>query len=541
MKTPIFPFTAIVGQQSFKRALLLNLVDPTIGGVLAIGDKGTGKTTLIRSLAHLMNQNSDVPFVNLPIGSTEDRLIGNINLETLINEKKEVVKRGLLNQANGGILYVDEVNLLQAHLMDILLDASASGQYYLEREGVSHLFQSRFCLVGSMNPEEGELRPQLKDRFGLGVEIRTTQSIEERAAIIKARLAYDADPEKFQNDYQEQEQHLRTDIIDAKKTISRIKTSNDVIEYCANLASKSGVEGLRADILLVKASRAFAALEKREIVSIKDVDEVADLVLFHRRNIHTQLPNDQQQNQTNQGQNEGHLEEEENTPEDRREIKFPLNDFKRSKSMQSREGQMNLKNQPKGEESLNVRKTVGQYMATDKFQLHHQRKKKEQREHYVFLLDASGSMLSNQINAYAKGAIDIIAKTNKSQKSTYSVVTLVEGDACITLNNNPILEELERALKKIETGGKTNLKAGLKKVKQLTNDPEYAHHLYVVTDGKFSERGSIEEYVLAFNTLCKGLDSARVVDAEQGVVKLGMARAFAEKIQANYEPLKIDL
>ena len=538
MNTPIFPFTAIVGQEQFKKALILNLIDPSIGGVLAIGDKGTGKTTLIRSLADLMEDNNNFPFVNLPLGVTEDRLIGNINLETLINEKKEVIKSGLLNKANKGILYVDEVNLLQAHLMDVLLDASASGRYYLEREGVSHILESRFCLVGSMNPEEGELRPQLKDRFGLGVEVITTTSLTERAAVVKARMAFDADPEKFRNSYQKQQNYLLGSIRKAQKAIVRVKVSGEMIDYCSNLAMQYGVEGLRADILLIKTAKANAALEGKGSVSQKEVDDIADLVLFHRKKL---IPSNQNEdNQSNEQQEREQEFEGDNSTQDDKDVKIPLNDFKRSTIDKKKEGKLRQKQNLTGEKSTDVKKTVGQYLATDKFQMHHQRKQKELKEHYIFLLDASGSMLSNQINAYAKGAVEQIAITNKTQKTTYSMVTLTDNDAVILINSNPILQQLEETLKSLETGGKTNLKAGLKKVKQLTTDPDCVHHLCMVTDGKFSGGGSIGEHVLAFNTLCKGLDSVSVVDAEQGVVKLGMAKAFATEIRADYEVLKIE-
>ena len=169
MYKSIFPFTAICGQDDFKLALLLCMIDPSLGGVLALGDKGTGKTTTVRALQSLMkNIESDFPFVNLPIGATEDRVLGSVHLETLINEKKLEVQKGLLSKAHQGILYIDEINLLNDYLMDVLLDASSSGGYFLERDTISQWLDSRFCLVGTMNPEEGDLRPQLLDRFEIG-------------------------------------------------------------------------------------------------------------------------------------------------------------------------------------------------------------------------------------------------------------------------------------------------------------------------------------------------------------------------------------
>ncbi|MDB0615612.1 AAA family ATPase [Tenacibaculum dicentrarchi] len=287
-----FPFSAIVGQDNFKLALILNLVDPLIGGVLAIGDKGTGKTTLIRSLTSLMENQQKHPFVNLPIGVSEDRLLGSIDLEQLINTKKEVVNLGLMAQAHQGILYVDEVNLLQDYLTDILLDAAASGNYYLEREGISRYFKSRFCLVGSMNPEEGSLRPQLKDRFGLSVHITTPTDVKIRQKIIKQRFLFDDAPIAFIDAYKSKDATIAKQIIKAKEVLLSIKITDEIIEYCSELAVLHQVEGLRADILLVKTARAFAAYQNISEITKKDVDTIADFVLNHR-SLNNDAPNQQ--------------------------------------------------------------------------------------------------------------------------------------------------------------------------------------------------------------------------------------------------------
>ncbi len=189
-----FPYAAIVGQNNFKLALELSLVDRSIGGVLVSGDKGTGKTTTVRSLSALMREGNGFPFINLPVGASEDRVLGTVDIEKLINEKRQVLQRGLLAQANGGILYIDEVNLLPDYLTDILLDAAATGGYHLERDGLSAWQESRFSLVGTMNPEEGALRPQLLDRFGLGVDVKTPHDVAERVQIARRRIAFDSDP-----------------------------------------------------------------------------------------------------------------------------------------------------------------------------------------------------------------------------------------------------------------------------------------------------------------------------------------------------------
>lgn len=300
---PIFPFTAIVGQEDFKLCLLLNLIDPALGGVLASGDKGTGKTTTVRALSQLMGS-KHAPFVNLPLGATEDRVLGSIALEPLINEKKKVVEAGLLAQANGGILYIDEINLLNDYLMDVLLDAAASGGYYLEREGISQWLESRVCLVGTMNPEEGELRPQLLDRFGLSVDISTPLSLDQRQQITTRRLSFDTNPVFFLSTYAAEEQDLKQRILAAREGIGEVLISDKVSRKCSELALQHKVEGMRADILLLKASRAYAAYHSRGRVEASDADAVAPFVLRHRSNSSSsqkqedQQPDDQKESHT---------------------------------------------------------------------------------------------------------------------------------------------------------------------------------------------------------------------------------------------------
>ncbi|UZR99783.1 ATP-binding protein [Chondrinema litorale] len=295
MTKQVFPFSAIVGQEDFKLALILCIIDPTIGGVLALGDKGTGKTTLVRSLSNLLSDDKQqFPFINLPLGASEDRVLGNVDLEKLINDKKQVIQKGLLAQANQGILYIDEINLLNDYLMDTLLDAAATGSYFLEREGISTTFDSRFCLVGTMNPEEGELRPQLKDRFGLSVQISTPQDKEMRKAIIKNRLAFDTNPTTFIAKYQEQEEALKKEIFSAKSALFAVELNDEVISKAADLALDNAVEGMRADILLIKAARAYASFQKRNTVTEADLEKMAPLVLEHRSN---KKPSGQQKNQ----------------------------------------------------------------------------------------------------------------------------------------------------------------------------------------------------------------------------------------------------
>ncbi|MCG8206196.1 AAA family ATPase [Tenacibaculum finnmarkense] len=539
-KQQYFPFSAIVGQDNFKLALILNLVDPLIGGVLAIGDKGTGKTTLIRSLTSLMGNQQKYPFVNLPIGVSEDRLLGSIDLEQLINAKKEVVNLGLMAQAHQGILYVDEVNLLHDYLTDILLDASASGNYYLEREGISRHFKSRFCLVGSMNPEEGNLRPQLKDRFGLSVNVTTPTDVKIRQKIIKKRFLFDDAPIPFIDAYKSKDATIAKQITKAKEVLLSIKITDEIIEYCSELAVLNQVEGLRADILLVKTARAFSAYKNTTEITKKDVDTIADFVLNHR----SLNPNQNQQNQAPENQNEKPPENpsETNTSSKEEKIAFliPKNKFQKQKNStkNTQENGINsIKNSAGNSIITDTKKTVGQYLATDKFDLKTKRKSTLLKQHHIFLIDSSGSMLKNQIIAYAKGSVHKIAENSKNQNTQFSIISLFDGDAQLILNQTAVLADVEIALKNLKTGGKTNLSAGFKLIKRNCATIDFNHNLHIITDGKLNTENNLEDTVLSFQTYCKGIDKTQIIDAEKGIVKIGEAKELANNINANYEIL----
>ncbi len=535
-----FPFSAIVGQDNFKLALILNLIDPLIGGVLAIGDKGTGKTTLIRSLTNLMENQQKQPFVNLPIGVSEDRLLGSIDLEQLINTKKEVVNLGLMAQAHQGILYVDEVNLLQDYLTDILLDAAASGNYYLEREGISRYFESRFCLVGSMNPEEGNLRPQLKDRFGLSVNVTTPTDVKIRQKIIKQRFLFDDSPIPFIDAYKSKDAVISKQIIKGKEVLLSIKITDEIIEYCSELAVLHQVEGLRADILLVKTARAFSAYKNATEITKKDVDTIADFVLNHR----SLNPNENQQNQAPENQNEKPPENPSETNTSSKEEKvallIPKNKFQKQKNSTKNtqeNGVNSIKNSAGNITITDTKKTVEQYLATDKFDLKNKRKSALLKQHHIFLIDSSGSMLKNQIIAYAKGSVHKIAENSKNQNTQFSIISLFNGDAQLILNQTAVLADVEIALKNLKTGGKTNFSAGFKLIKRNCSNIDFNHNLHIITDGKLNAENNLEDTVLSFQTYCKGIDKTQIIDAEKGIVKIGEAKELANSINANYEIL----
>ena len=316
--TPVFPFTAIVGQEEMKLALQLNVIDPKIGGVMIMGDRGTGKSTTIRAIADLLpeieivkndpfnSHKSDldlmsnevklavqedkvletervkIPMVDLPLGATEDRVCGTIDIEKALTEGVKAFEPGLLAKANRGLLYVDEVNLLDDHLVDILLDSAASGWNTVEREGISIRHPARFVLVGSGNPEEGELRPQLLDRFGMHAEIRTVKDPFLRVKVVEERTSFDQTPEVWVENYATQQQELRTKLVDAQKILSDVELDYELRVKISEVCSQLDVDGLRGDIVTNRAAKAYAAYNGRNKVTVEDISKIITLCLRHR-------------------------------------------------------------------------------------------------------------------------------------------------------------------------------------------------------------------------------------------------------------------
>ncbi|URD51399.1 magnesium chelatase ATPase subunit I [Chroococcidiopsis sp. CCNUC1] len=314
----VFPFTAIVGQDEMKLALLLNIIDPKIGGVMIMGDRGTGKSTTIRALADLLpeievvaddpfnshpsdpdlmgdaarqklEQGAEIPIakkkitmVDLPLGATEDRVCGTIDIEKALSEGVKAFEPGLLAKANRGILYVDEVNLLDDHLVDVLLDSAASGWNTVEREGISIRHPARFVLVGSGNPEEGELRPQLLDRFGMHAEIHTVKEPALRVQIVEQRSDFDQNPLQFSDKYQPQQQALQQQLIKAQELLPSVQMDYDLRVKISEVCSELDVDGLRGDIVTNRAAKAIAAFEGRTEVTVDDIRRVITLCLRHR-------------------------------------------------------------------------------------------------------------------------------------------------------------------------------------------------------------------------------------------------------------------
>ena len=282
----LYPFTAIVGQDEMKLALLLNAINPSIGGVLIEGEKGTAKSTAVRALANLLPPmeigSSAMTVVELPINATEDRVVGSINLEKALQEGVKAFEPGILHAAHQNILYVDEVNLLDDHIVDILLDVAAMGVNTVEREGVSHSHPSRFILVGTMNPEEGDLRPQLLDRFGLSVMVYGEHDPAQRMEVIKRRLAFGDDPNGFIASYKDLELALHERLLQARQLLPSVIPSDDVLLKIASISIGVGVDGHRPDITMMHTARAHAAFQGRNQIIDEDLKVAARLALKHR-------------------------------------------------------------------------------------------------------------------------------------------------------------------------------------------------------------------------------------------------------------------
>ncbi|MFJ7882814.1 ATP-binding protein [Pseudomonas sp. NPDC096917] len=278
--TPHFPLSAVVGADSLKLALCLTAIDPKIGGVLIEGPRGMAKSTLARGLADVLASGQ---FVTLPLGATEERLVGTLDLDAALGQGKAQFSPGVLAKADGGVLYVDEVNLLADHLVDVLLDVAASGINVVERDGISHRHPARFVLIGTMNPEEGELRPQLLDRFGLNVAMNSQPQPMERAEIIRRRLTFDADPQGFCAQWAQAQDALRQRCQQARDRLALIALDEQSLAVISERCYAAGVDGLRADLVWLRAARAHAAWRGAGAISLDDIDAVAEFALRHRR------------------------------------------------------------------------------------------------------------------------------------------------------------------------------------------------------------------------------------------------------------------
>jgi magnesium chelatase subunit D len=556
-----FPFSAVVGHEDAKLALLLAAIDPAIGGVLLRGQKGSAKTTLARGLAAMLP--GDAPFAELPLGATEDRLIGTLDLGAILTGGVKRFEPGLLAAAHGGVLYVDEVNLLPDHLVDALLDVAASGVNRVEREGVSHEHPARFVLVGSMNPEEGELRPQLLDRFGLSVEVTASTDPKQRAEAVRRRLAFDAGPADAARTHAQAEDELRVRLA----AVVPARAPDALLVRVGSLCAAAGVDGLRADLVISRAAAALAGWERREEVIDDDVRRVAPLALAHRQRRHPlddrhELDLDQalgafdQPGEPGTPAEDGERINEPDAPQPVVALRAARSGFDAAGRRSPAEGTRGrlvgdrAPSRPIG--SVAVAATARAMAARrsaepDGPPVHRDDLREARREEragnlLVIAVDASGSMGAARRMEAVKGAVLGILVDAYQRRDRVALVAFRGERSEVVLRPTGSVEVARARLAELPIGGQTPLAAGIDSALELATSPASVRSghrplLVVVTDGRATAPGDGDPIRRARQAAAavrrRGVDAV-VVDAEDGVGRLGLANDLAEIMGARY-------
>lgn len=561
-----YPFTAIVGQEKLKRALLLCAINPAIGGLLIQGDKGTAKSTAARALAAVFPPLTKarhcqfncvvnnpaaiceicaglekeyveipVPFVNLPIGATEERVLGSLDLEAVLVEKKKKFQPGLLAAVHQGILYIDEVNLLPDHLVDVLLDVAAMGENRIEREGLSLSHPSRFTLIGTMNPEEGQLRPQFLDRFGLMVQVEASAEVAERTEVVKRRIAFESDPLAFGQKWETAEQEMRQHLVVAKQLLPAVELDDELLGFISGITIAANVRSMRADIVMYKTAIAIAALEHRKAVTADDITEAADLVLAHRsRKSSAPAPQPEQQKEQHKGAEDklqntdsGKKEQQEDrggeesgmedsggsggTDEEQlfgAEIPVALPKIegvmlqsgeqgtgRRSMSADVKRG-LYIRPEPARKlTDIAIEATVVHALLRDPAGLEITAADLQQKKRHgkmgnliLFVVDASGSMAAGKRMEAVKGTVLSLLTEAYEKRDTVGVIAFRGIEAQLLLRPTQRMELAEEAMRTLPTGGRTPLPGALQAALRLlaTDEAKKGYHPIVVllTDGK---------------------------------------------------------
>ncbi|MDQ1438712.1 MAG: magnesium chelatase subunit [Acidimicrobiaceae bacterium] len=561
----LFPFAAVVGQGEVKLALLLNAVDPAIGGVLLRGQKGSAKSTLARALAKLLAK--DAPFVELPVGATEDRVVGTVDMAAALTHGERRFQPGLLAEAHGGVLYVDEVNLLPDHLVDVLLDVAASGVNRVEREGVSHEHPSRFVLIGSMNPEEGELRPQLLDRFGLAVDVAASVDPDERAEAVTRRLDFDRNPIAFLERWSGSDVALRTRLADA----GRATVSAELVRTVSALCAAAGAEGLRADLVICRAAAALAGWEGRASATVEDVRRVAPLALNHRRRRspfedHGMGADELEQalaEATGEAPPSGSQDEEQPAAAPDAPTRIVRLDGPRSEAGGRRASTEGPRGRLVGDRPLAasvggpsggisggvavgataraavVRRAVdgGPMLARDDLR----EAVREQRAGNLIVLavDASGSMGAARRMEAAKGAVLSVLLDAYQRRDRVALVTFRGSEAEVVLRPTGSVEVAKARLTDLPTGGTTPLAAGIEAALDLADRNRSGPHqplLVLISDGRATAGppgvDPLDAALAAAALVKRKGVAAAVIDAEDGPTRLGLARSIADAMGA---------
>ena len=586
-----YPFSAILGQERLKKALILNLINPKIGGVLITGQKGTAKSTAVRALGELTHKK----VITLPLSVTEDRLIGSVDLEQTMKTGKAVYLPGILAEADGQILYVDEVNLLQYHLTDIVLTAHGSKENRVEREGISAVSDCRFLLVGTMNPEEGQLRQHFLDQFGLCVVIGAENKPEQRLAIVKARMAFEDDPKAFARSFAPFEQELRKKIEVAAELLPAITATEANRLYMVSKCLEAEVQGHRADLTLEETARAVAAWNGHNEITKEDIDEAAPYVLLHRRRNTQQPPEEEPQEQDSREQNDP----SDAPPPDRRDSdgpppqsppqgrgrdqnfamgkSFKVSDFGHSASRQTHKGfgkRTTAKSAGKmGRYVYSVQQNLTGDLALDAtiraaapYQVSRNknglaiaireadiREKVRQRKYanlIVFVVDASGSMGASKRMTETKGAILSLLKDAYVKRDKVCLIAFRGNEAQVLLPPTRSVDRGVRLLETMAVGGRTPLNHGIAKGLQviqseLKKNPGVLPYMVMITDGKGNvsidknlkpkqELLEISEKLRAFPYI-----NTMVLDIERsGAMSFGIAREMALRMGASYQKIE---
>lgn len=574
-----FPFSAVTGQVEFKKALILVAINPAIGGVLISGPRGSAKSTLARGLSDILpTSKSEAAFVNLPLGASEDRVLGTLDLQRVLNEKQVSFKEGLLAKAHEGVLYVDEVNLLNDALVDILLDVAASGINRIERDGISHEHPSKFMLLGTMNPDEGELRPQLQDRFGLAVELNNELSIQQRVEIVERREAFDTNNQAFTEQCLDEQQSLKKQITEAKKKLLSISCAPHIRIEIAKRCHEGGVDGLRGDIVMYRAALAHCAWAQRSTIEIEDVEAVQDLVLNHRRknlgnNSGTppneqvppnfQRPNSPSSNVNSPSANTTNKSEPESDETEQADAgswgsmapQFQLTErlsnapaiiqpLLKSKSPADHMlSHLNsIMSKIKGNTSAGFKKGERHNLKPSWFKtvldspfqwppekISWQKKQQGLDRVHLILIDTSASTLSGNQFSKAKGLILEVAKQAYLKREQLAIIEFGNDQVTEVIPKLQAPKDIESILDGLSAGGGTPLRQALevtqsiiKKWKQ--SQPNLLVRNYLVTDGRTTD--SMQGINL--------LDETVVVDIERSSVKRGRSQQIADTINAGY-------
>ncbi|HET7479267.1 MAG TPA: putative cobaltochelatase [Rubrobacteraceae bacterium] len=618
-----YPFSAIVGQEDLKTALLINAVSPEVGGVLVRGEKGTAKSTAVRALAKLLPQirvvagclyscdpeapNPECPagphppdapveerpvrLVELPVGASTDRLAGTLDIEKALSEGRKAFEPGLLAAAHRGILYVDEVNLLSDHLVDLLLDVAAMGVNHVEREGVSVRHPSRFILVGTMNPEEGELRPQLLDRFGITVEVSGSPEPSERVEVVRRRLHYEAGPEEFAAKWSAADTELAATVVAARGRLPGVHLSEDTLYRISALCAELGVDGLRGDIVTAKTARALTAWDARDEVVLEDVKRAALLALSHRRR---RGPFEQPGIEPEELENALSDPEDPEPPDDpgggdtpppesdgqNGEVSFTEPSESRIGSGEKAHGASEMFDpvrleapekgrggplgrrsrisgafgHPVGDRERGANSKDVALAATVRAAAPHQKARgrrgpglavrpydlrenvREGREGnlILFLVDASGSMAAKKRMSAVKGAVLSLLNDAYQRRDKVGLISFRGTGAQILLPPTSSVNLAASRLEELPTGGRTPLAAGLEKAAEVLKrerlrDRERRPLLVLLTDGRAT--AGPDPRVAASGLRSLGA-TAFVVDTEEGYVRLGMAGEVADALGA---------